>query len=1217
MPIVHPILMIGLLAAGAGESPTPRVDFEREIRPILVESCLKCHGARKQQGGLSLLRKSTALAGGDGGPALIPGKPEESRLFRYIAGLEDDDRMPPEADGDALPAEKVERIRLWISQGAEWPDDGVAAGPTRSDHWAFRKPTRPVPPEVLDRRWPANPIDAFVLARLEREGIKPSPEADRTSLIRRVTLDLIGMPPTIAEVDAFVADDRPDAYQRVVDRLLASPHYGERWARRWLDAARYADTNGYEKDRARSIWPYRDWVIRALNEDLPFDRFTVEQLAGDLLPEASADQKVATGFHRNTMINEEGGIDVEEFRFASLVDRVATTGTVWLGLTIQCAQCHTHKFDPITQREYYQFLAFFNNADEPDLELPDPAIAAKRAEIAAEIRAREDALASRFPDRDTRVDWEILKPVSAHSRGGATLEIRPDASIVSGGESPGTDRYEVTFEADLDRVESLRLEALADPTSPSKGPGRAPNGNFVVSEFAASATPIDGGSDPTPIPFESATADHSQEGFAVAGAIDGDPETGWAVGGKGKKAKASIGKDHEATFRFARSMPMRGRSRITLRIDQNHGAKHTLGRFRIAAGRPHSPPTDDASVPIEQRRSAHLAVRFAEWERGLEVHRWTPVAPTSVVSAKNATMTVLADASVLATGDKPNNDTYRVELPIRDGGISAIRLEALPDPSLPDSGPGRAPLFSVGDFLLDEFEASLVPADGSPARPIAIGEATESFASANRSAALAIDGKSDTGWSIQGKTGQPHAAVFSFKEPLAAPGGTLVVTLHQRYIHQMTLGRFRLSTTAAPGPVHASGLPAEAEEIAATRPDERTPEQVAALRRQFLLTTPELKEEQAAISKLRAGMPSFTTSMVMQERDPKHARATQVRRRGEFLRPAETVEPGTLAVLNPLPSDAARDRLTLARWLVSEDNPLVGRVVMNRAWQAFFGRGLVGTVDDFGVRGEKPTHPELLDWLATEFPRRGWSQKAMHRLIVTSRTYRQDSRATPEATARDPRNELLARGPRFRVEAEAIRDIALCASGLLNPKIGGPSVYPPQPDGVTSLAYGQPSWPTSSGPDRYRRGLYTYIKRTAPFAAFMTLDAPSSELACVRRERSNTPLQALTLLNDPVFVEAAQALARRVLAEGPSDAEGRARLAFRLVLSRPPSADELDALVSFQARQADRFRKEELDPAKVVGDAGKAADAASLADLAAWTATARALLNLDEAITKE
>ena len=577
-------------------------------------------------------------------------------------------------------------------------------------------------------------------------------------------------------------------------------------------------------------------------------------------------------------------------------------------------------------------------------------------------------------------------------------------------------------------------------------------------------------------------------------------------------------------------------------------------------------------------------------------------------------MTVLDDRSVLVSGDKPNNDVYKVEVPVDRANVTAVRLEVLPHESLPDGGPGRAPLFSVGNFLLTEVEAALASPDGSAARPVKIASASADFEEKGRAASQTLDGKVDTGWSVGGAIGRPHAIVFRLAEPLKGEtGGRLVLTLHQTYIHQTTIGRFRVSTTTDPDPPGASALPAEIEEIALVPRDRRTAEQAKALERHFLSVAPEMAKANAEIEALRSSEPRFKSSMVMQDRTPDQRRTTYVHRRGEFLRTMQAVATGTPSVLPPLPGGAEPDRLKLARWIVSESNPLVGRVVMNRAWQAFFGRGIVATVEDFGTRGELPTHPELLDWLATEFPRQGWSMKAMHRLIVTSATYRQTSKAAPDLLARDPRNELLARGPRFRVEAEVVRDIALAASGLLNPTIGGPSVYPPQPDGVTALSYGQMGWPTSKGRDRYRRGLYTYTKRTAPFAAFATFDMPTSEIACVRRERSNTPLQALTLLNDPAFVEAARALGRRVVAEGPADAEGRARLAFRLCVGRTPTAEEVGSIVDFQARQIARLRSGELDASKINGGPAKG----DAGELASWANVARALLNLDETITKE
>ncbi len=1205
-PAAGILLGLGIVSIGEGPAQDPlppaatrKVDYLRDVRPIFAAKCTNCHGPKKQKSGLVLHRKAGALAGGDEGPAILPGKAAESRLLRYVAGLDEDHPMPPEGSGDPLSPEQVGLLRAWIDQGAQWPESAaVAAAEEQSDHWAFRRPARPDLPGVGDPAWPRNEIDRFVLARLDREKLRPSPEADRATLIRRVGLDLIGLPPSVAEVDAFVADGRPDAYERLVDRLLASPHYGERWARRWLDGARYADTNGYEKDRERSIWPYRDWAIKALNDDMPFDRFTVEQIAGDLLPGSTPAQKVATGFHRNTMINEEGGIDVEEFRFASIVDRVATTGAVWLGLTVQCAQCHTHKFDPITQREYYRLFSYFNNADEPDLELPDPTIAARRAEIAGKIASLEGSLADRFPDREPDRKWDVQIPTRATATSGAPVEIRPDGSALASGPAPATDRYEVSIEADLAGVSAFRIEALTDPSLPRGGPGRAPNGNFVLTELTA----VDG--EGRPIRLASAGADVSQASFDVAGAIDGDPATGWAI----DDGSGQMNRDRSATFEVVGKLPD-GRSRLTFRLDQTYGGQHVLGRFRLSAGRDH--PGTPGLAPGRRTR---LEARKAEWESKLKLTHWSRVVPDKVTSAKGATMTVLDDRSVLVTGDKPNNDTYRVAIPVDRAGITAIRLEVLPHESLPDGGPGRAPLFSVGNFLLTQVNLDASPDGVKPLHPVEVLDASADFEEKGRAAALTLDGKTDTGWAVGGGVGSPHAIVFRLGEPLeVGPGGRLVLTLQQMYIHQTTIGRFRVSTTTDPDPPVASGLPEDVEEIALIPAARRAPDQSRALEQHFLSVAPEMAKPVAEIAALRKSIPRFSTSMVMQERPAGHDRATHVHRRGEFLQLGTPVGPGVPSVLHPIPESPAPPRLTLARWLVAEENPMVGRVVMNRAWQAFFGRGLVVTVDDFGTRGERPTHPELLDWLATEFPRRGWSQKAMHRLMVTSATYRQVSRAPADLLARDPRNELLARGPRFRVESEMVRDIALTASGLLSPKIGGPSVFPPQPEGVTSLAYGQMAWPTSPGGDRFRRGLYTYAKRTAPFAAFATFDAPTSEVTCVRRERSNTPLQALTMLNDPAFVEAARALGKRVVAEGPADAEGRARLAFRLCLGRAPSADEVASIVDFQARQAARFRTGGLDPARVIGPDARG----DAADLAGWATAARALLNLDETITKE
>jgi mono/diheme cytochrome c family protein len=1188
-----------LATARAGDLPAPsarKVDFEKDVRPIFAASCYRCHGPKAAKGGLVLDRRDEALRGGDEGKVILPGKSAESRLIRYVAGIDEDHVMPPEGAGKPLTPEQVGVLRAWIDGGADWPIAADHKNLDATGHWSFRTPVRPALPTVKDPTWVRNPIDAFVLARLEREGLKPSPEADRATLLRRLSLDLIGLPPTIQELDAFLADKSSDAYEKQVDRLLASPHYGERWARRWLDRARYADTNGYEKDRERSIWPYRDWVIDALNRDMPFDQFTIEQIAGDLLPNASMSQKVATGFHRNTMTNEEGGIDVEEFRFASIVDRVATTGTVWLGLTVQCAQCHTHKYDPITQRDYYRFFAFLNNTDEPDLTVPDTAIEARRAAIEAEAATLERARADHFPVRDESQDWLVLKPTRLDSTSGASLAANPDGTIVASGKSLDTDAYRLEFDVPPGRYSAIRLETLADPKAPEPGPGRTKHGNFVVTDFKASLGP-----NQSPISFASASADVEQSTFPASKAIDGDPHTGWAI----DVGSNRIRQPHAAIFGAREPFQAGTMSRMVLEIGQLYGGQHTLGRFRISARKE---PVQSAQVPEGEQRALHIASKQEAWERSLRTFDWATPHPARILSKKHATMDLRPDGSILARGDKPNNDVYEVDLEGDFAGATALRLEVLTDPSLPDDGPGRAPLFAVGGFLLSEIVIEKIDGDKSIAVPVA--HATEDYAEAGHPARLAIDGATDTGWTVGGGIGRPHAAVFTFREPIAK-GTKLRVTLRQEGIHQTTIGRFRLSTTTAKDAL-ASGLPADIEALVRIRREKRTPSDSAAIKNYFLSVAPELAAYNKRIADLRKSKPRSPTTLVMEERPRSEARTTNIHKRGEFLQLAEAVEPGAPSFLTGLSSDAPRNRLGLARWIVAPENPLTARVLVNGTWHAFFGRGLVATLDDFGTRSAPASHPELLDWLATETVRIGWSQKALQRLIVTSASYRQSSKTTPEAVAVDASNERLARGPRHRVDAEAVRDISLSVAGLLNTKVGGPSVYPPQPDGVTSLAYGQGAWPTSKGTDRYRRGLYTFIKRATPYATFGLFDAPTSEVTCVRRERSNTPLQALTMLNDPVYQEAAQAFADRVLREAPSTFDERLRHAYRLCLSREPKAEEARQIAAFLEVQRERVKRGELKPA--VGPMPSKCDPA---EHAAWIAVARVLLNLDETITKE
>lgn len=976
-------------------------DFTREVRPVLARHCFKCHGPdeKTRMAGLRLDTRAGALqALRTGRRAVLPGRPEASELVRRIhlsgAGV-----MPPPATKNPLTAAEKEILRRWVASGAEY-----------RQHWAFLPPRQAPLPAVRRKEWPRNPVDYFILARLEAAGLQPSPEADRYTLARRVAFDLTGLPPTPEEAEAFVHDPAPGAYERYVDRLLASPHYGERWARRWLDLARYADTNGYEKDRPRSIWPYRDWVIRAFNADMPFNRFTIAQLAGDMLPNATLEDRIATGFHRNTMLNEEGGIDPLEFRFHAMTDRVATTGTVWLGMTIACAQCHTHKFDPISQREYYQFMALLNNAEEPEIAVPDPAVAALRAEIEGRAAALERALPERFP-------------------------------------------------------------------------------------AAEGLTP-----------------------------------------------------------------------------------------------------------------RAHLEQRLAAWLRETEARSvdWRPLVPAAA-RANLPLLSIQEDGSVLASGDQSKRDTYELTYAAPPGGwrgVTALRLEALTDPRLPRGGPGRVFYEGApGDAFLSEVT---VTADG---RAVKLARATASFHAGNNTAERTIDGEPQSGWSLNGGQGRTHTLVFNLAEPLGEVRELKIGLLFEFY-YACGLGRVRFSATTAPAPPSA-GLPPAVEEAALVPEGQRSAAQREVLFRHFLEVAPELAPAREEIARLRATMPALPTTLVFQERPAENPRPTPLYHRGEFLQPRDVVQPGTPAVFPPLPPGAPRNRLTLARWLVDPANPLVGRVTMNREWSAFFGQGLVRTTEDFGYQGEAPSHPELLDWLAVELVKQGWSLKKMHRLLVTSATYRQSSRATPALLAKDPGNRLLGRGPRQRLDAEMVRDAALRASGLLSAKMYGPSVFPPQPPGVTSEGtYGPLQWKVSEGEDRYRRGLYTFTKRTAPYAMFATFDAPSGEACTARRETTNTPLQALTLLNDGVVLEAAQALGAKAAAH-PGETAARAAYLFRRCLTRPPRPEEMTHLVAFYGAQRERLARGELDAAVLAGPGEGDAR-----ERAAWALTARVLLNLDEAVSR-
>ncbi len=1038
------------------------VQFSRDVRPILSQHCFKCHGPdeKSRKGKLRLDIREEALKSGKSGElAIVPGKPEASELIARIFSHDDDEIMPPPAAKKEITEAQKQILKTWITDGAEYVQ-----------HWAFIKPVQaPIPAIPASPARPTgapragecpNPIDAFIGAALSKQGLKPSPQADRYTLARRVSLDLIGRAATPAEAQSFVQDQAPDAYEKFVDGLLASPLYGERWARKWLDLARYADTNGYEKDRPRTIWPFRDWVIKALNDDKPFDQFTIEQLAGDMLPQASVPQIVATGFHRNTMLNEEGGIDPLEFRFNSVTDRLATTGKTWLGLTIQCAQCHTHKYDPITHREYYQMMAFFNNADEPDFDLLPPDPKARLTEIQAKIDKIKAELPGRFAIEEDSADW------------------------------------------------------------------------------------------------------------------------------------------HPSTFQPKK--PFNASARTQLGLTQNQELPQAAGGFRWL---PNATTKDQR--PIEERRKEALEKAFSEWlvKESAAATRWTVLTPSSAKS-NLPLLTILEDASVLASGDQTRADTYTLKFPPSLAGITAIRLEALPDDSLPGHGPGRTFYEGEkGDFILTNFTAS------AGEKPLTFATASDSFASAKNHALKAIDADLQSGWSVDGGIGCAHDAVFNLAQPLAAPQ-ELTVVLHCEQYYSSNLGRFRLSVTADPQPGTARETPENIEEILRLPAAQRSPGQLAQLREQFLLSTPELAEARQEINQLQAQTFELPTTLVMKERPPQNPRPTFIHNRGEFLSETDPVSPGVLAVLNPLPKVDKPTRLDFARWLVSPEHPLTARVTVNRQWAAFFGRGIVSTVDDFGFQGEAPSNQALLDWLAVEFMKEGWSLKKLHKRIVTSATYQQSSKVSPELLAKDPANRLLARGPRFRLEAEMIRDSLLSASDLLSKKIGGPSVYPPQPPGVQDATFGTVEWKASTGEDRYRRGLYTFAKRTAPYAMSSNFDAPVGDICVAQREVSNTPLQALAMLNDTVIFEAAQELGKIMVKQSGSVSE-RVGILFQRCLGRPPTPAESTQLQQFLADQILRCQTGKLDSAALSGP--------GLGDIhqrAAWTALARAIFNLDEALTK-
>jgi hypothetical protein len=1025
---------------GPPPAASQAIDFDRQIRPILSNHCFKCHGpdAGQRQADLRLDTPEGLRTPLGGVGVVVPGDPQRSPLVQRITATDPQQRMPPPEEGKPLSAEQIELLRQWIAQGARW-----------QPHWAFVPPQRPAVPAVRDGDAVLNPIDAFVLQRLESLGLGFSPPADRAVLLRRVTLDLTGLPPTPQELDAFLSDASPLAYERVVDRLLCSPRYGEHMASVWLDLARYADTNGYQTDGERSMWRWRDWVIEAYNAHMPLDRFTLEQMAGDLLPQPTLSQRIATGFHRNHRGNAEGGIVPEEYAVEYVADRVETTFAAWLGLTMGCARCHDHKFDPIAQREFYQVFAFFNNVPEKGKAVKfgnsPPMIAAPTHEQ----QARYEQLTQRLEAAQRA--WDALQPqrVAAQRQweAGPALRTADEGTVVPG----------------------LVAHFSLEPAAAGGHGAQADDAAQYTAGVVGQALAVDG----------------------LRGLEAGD------VGDFGFYDKFTLS---------AWIYPLQADAGTFLSRMQDTARSEGYS-LELRGGRLH--------VNLV-KRWLDDAIRVQTVEP-LPSGRWHHV-------------TVTYDGSRVAAG---------IAVYV-DGQPVALRVD------------------------LDELNQSFQTA--APLRIGAGGAADDRFR-----------GRIDEVRIYDRAVPAEEAAILSVPQPIAA--------------------------------------------LAAVPPPERTAAQEAKLTAYFLHSAagPHLRDAYTAVLSLRAERAalreSFPSVMVMEELPQR--RPTYVLQRGQYDQPGEPVEPDVPACLGPFPHNAPRNRLGLARWLLDPAHPLTARVAVNRLWEQFFGLGLVKTSEDFGTQGERPSHPQLLDYLATELVRSGWNVQHVQRLIVTSATYRQSSRIRPELAQRDPENRLLARGPRVRLKAEVVRDQALYVSGLLVERVGGPSVRPYQPPGLWEELGGQPYVP-DAGAGRFRRSVYTFWKRTSPPPALTTFDAPARETCIVQRARTNTPLQALLTLNEWTFVEAARHLAARMLREGGPSPESRLAWGFRVATSRPPRREEAAILLAAWQRQHEHFRAAPEAAQALLGGG----DAVSMsphepAELAAYTAVANVLLNLDEVLTKE
>ncbi|MDA7920499.1 PSD1 and planctomycete cytochrome C domain-containing protein [Verrucomicrobiales bacterium] len=986
------------------------VDFVNDIQPIFAEKCTLCHGPDDKKGGLQLTGiEPASILLKSGSRAIVPGDVLASHLIERIHSSDPDEVMPPPDKAEPLTGVEKSKLEQWIKEGADWPK-----------HWAYQDLAK-FDEKVLSEG--QSPIDFLVSKTLEKKGIEASLPTDDITLIRRLFYDLMGIAPypeQVAENLPRFQADRESAVDRLVNDLLASPHFGERWGRHWLDHARYADSDGYEKDNNRmNAWRYRDWVIESINADMPFDQFTIEQFGGDLLPERSEDQLLATAFNRQTLTNTEGGTDKEQWRVAAVMDRVETMGSVWLGLSVGCARCHTHKYDEITHDEYYQLFAYFNNGDE----------------TTSKITHTEEAVEK----------WK----------------------------------------SDL--------------------------------------------------------AKHEKDVAEV---------------------KAQLAKAKSQLVPQVPAMIAKTNALIERAVEQKAFAPLGLAKF-----------------------SGPKGVKFTQDKK---------------------------DFSVLVAGKSVDDGTYTIEGTIPEGMVvTGIKLEVMPDESLPSQGPGKSP---EGNFVLNQIQLSV------NGERYYFGDAEASFTQGGNwqphgAIDLNVKARSNgTGWAVGPQAGKSHEVIFGLVKPLtkSEEAQAFKIQLVQNYGAKHMIGKFRISALTSPTKL---AVPTELRETLTTQ--EGKVDGLTLLDQFYSKWHPELRGLGERLNTLESSVPEKPGMdvRVITERQ-KERRETHVFRRGEFKEPLNEVTAGTFASLPPIEHRGeSGDRLDLGKWLVSGENPLPPRVVVNRIWGHLFGEGLVPTVNDFGVRGDRPSHPELLDWLASEFIRNGWSRKELIKTIVASEAYQRSSAHRPDLVEMDPKNRFLARQNRFRVEAEIVRDISLSAAGLLSQKVGGPSVFPLIPPGVTDANYNSAfKWVVSPGEDRYRRGLYTFFKRTAPHPNLMTFDCPDSNVTNVMRGRSNTPLAALITLNNDTFAEAAQALAGRVLREISDGDDLRLKRAFQLCLSRAPSKEEQGRLASLLEDARSYYRSAPEDAEKFAGE--HVPEGIAPEEAASWAAMVRVILNLDEFITR-